>query len=152
MYAKVNDGVVVKYPYSVSQLKLDNPTVSFPDPLGDDVAAEFGAVVVVTASTPTYDPVEQNCEEATPQFLNGNWTQVWVVTDASQEEIAERTDLKAAEVRATRNQRLSSCDWTMLPDAPVDKQAWAAYRQQLRDITAQPGFPLSIVWPEPPAS
>lgn len=53
-------------------------------------------------------------------------------------------------VRAERNRLLAECDWTQVADAPVDKEAWAAYRQALRDITAQEGFPESVVYPEKP--
>jgi hypothetical protein len=57
----------------------------------------------------------------------------------------------ARDARAERARRLLACDWTQLPDVPAwTAQAWAAYRQALRDITAQPGFPISITWPEEP--
>ena len=45
---------------------------------------------------------------------------------------------------------LSDCDWTQLADAPVNKEAWATYRQALRDITTQEGFPFNVVFPEQP--
>ena len=54
------------------------------------------------------------------------------------------------EVRAKRNALLSGSDWTQIADAPVDQQAWAAYRQALRDIPEQPGFPHDIIWPVAP--
>lgn len=55
-------------------------------------------------------------------------------------------------IRATRMQLLRESDWTQLPDVPlVTKELWVAYRQELRDITAQPGFPRDIIWPVPPA-
>lgn len=50
-----------------------------------------------------------------------------------------------------RNHALMMTDWTQLADNNLDKTAWAEYRQALRDITDQPGFPGNIVWPEPPA-
>jgi len=53
-------------------------------------------------------------------------------------------------VRERRDLLLARSDWTQLPDAPVDAVAWATYRQGLRDITAQGGFPHDIVWPEAP--
>ncbi|MFN7318394.1 MAG: tail fiber assembly protein [bacterium] len=62
----------------------------------------------------------------------------------------ERDAQQAAAVRAERNSRLVKCDWTQLPDAPVDHQPWLAYRQQLRDVTSQPGFPWTIEWPPQP--
>jgi hypothetical protein len=55
-----------------------------------------------------------------------------------------------ANIRAERNRLLADSDWTQLADAPVDKAAWSAYRQALRDITSQSGFPLSIEWPAVP--
>lgn len=61
-------------------------------------------------------------------------------------------DLVAASnfARTLRNALLAECDWTQVDDAPVDKAVWAAYRQELRDITAQSGFPLNINWPIKP--
>jgi hypothetical protein len=53
-------------------------------------------------------------------------------------------------VRAQRNARLSASDWTQLPDVPLaTKEAWAAYRQALRDVTLQPD-PFAIIWPVSP--
>ena len=46
--------------------------------------------------------------------------------------------------------RLQSSDWTQLADSTVDSQAWAEYRQQLRDLSKQPGFPDDVVWPTAP--
>ena len=57
---------------------------------------------------------------------------------------------QAASVRTSRNQLLNNSDWTQVADAPVDKAAWATYRQALRDITAQTGFPWTITWPDAP--
>jgi hypothetical protein len=57
----------------------------------------------------------------------------------------------AAEARMYRNQLLAESDWTQLPDVPQAlKNVWAAYRQALRDITAQSGFPRTIVYPNKP--
>lgn len=54
-------------------------------------------------------------------------------------------------VLAKRATLLVASDWTQLPDVPLEtKNAWAAYRQALRDITDQAGFPFDVVWPESP--
>jgi len=53
-------------------------------------------------------------------------------------------------VRSSRDALLAASDWTQVADAPVDQAAWAVYRQSLRDITNQDGFPESVVWPEQP--
>lgn len=59
-------------------------------------------------------------------------------------------DALADQARSQRNALLAASDWTQMSDAPVNKVAWATYRQALRDITAQAGFPESIDWPVQP--
>jgi hypothetical protein len=59
-------------------------------------------------------------------------------------------DAEWVNIRFQRNSMLMSCDWTQLPDAPVNAVAWAAYRQALRDITNQ-ADPFAIVWPVKPS-
>jgi hypothetical protein len=64
------------------------------------------------------------------------------------------TDEQRAElIRAERHTDLVKTDWTQLTDAPLtqtQKDNWALYRQQLRDLTKQPGFPLTVNWPTKP--
>jgi len=58
------------------------------------------------------------------------------------------------DLRAQRNGRLDGCDWTQLPDAPLDEQAraaWVEYRQALRDLPAATRDPRDPAWPAPPA-
>lgn len=54
------------------------------------------------------------------------------------------------EKRRERDTLLTESDWTQLQDSQVNKSAWAAYRQALRDVPAQTGFPFSINWPTKP--
>lgn len=64
---------------------------------------------------------------------------------------AEQAQARLPEqIRQKRNKLLLASDWTQIPDCTVDKQAWATYRQALRDITSQPGFPNDVVFPEKP--
>jgi len=58
----------------------------------------------------------------------------------------------AGEAVIKRQGLLQASDWTQLPDVPVDKPAWATYRQALRDITEQQDYPLLIDWPEAPSA
>lgn len=60
---------------------------------------------------------------------------------------------KAADIREDRNGRLASCDWTQVSDVSLSddqKAEWASYRQALRDVTSQDGFPDEVVWPTMP--
>nr|DAQ38430.1 MAG TPA: tail assembly chaperone [Caudoviricetes sp.] len=66
------------------------------------------------------------------------------------EPTAEQQEMQ---VRAQRNSLLSLSDWTQLADAPLtteQKQAWAEYRQALRDVPEQADFPDAVVWPFSP--
>ena len=57
----------------------------------------------------------------------------------------------AAQARAQRDSLLVESDWTQLPDVPEStRAAWAQYRQALRDVPQQSGFPHTITWPERP--
>ena len=63
---------------------------------------------------------------------------------------ANQLELYAEQMRKERNKLLSDSDWTQVSDAPVDHQAWADYRQALRDVPQQDGFPSEVEWPTPP--
>lgn len=57
-----------------------------------------------------------------------------------------------AAARTQRARLLRDTDWTQLPDVPAATAAlWRPYRQALRDLTGQPGYPLAIDWPKEPA-
>jgi len=67
--------------------------------------------------------------------------QQWILDTTAQDSAA----------RAKRNRLLTESDWTQMPDVMLDnKTAWAVYRQELRDITTQAGYPTEITWPTPP--
>lgn len=59
-------------------------------------------------------------------------------------------DQKWDQIRLWRNSELSLSDWTQVADAPVDKKAWAEYRQALRDLPAQGGAAENAVFPVKP--
>lgn len=68
----------------------------------------------------------------------------YVPTD---EELAER-------IRSDRDEKLEETDFFVIPDYPSDPkdlEEVKTYRQVLRDITKQSGFPKEVTWPEPPS-
>ena len=101
MYIKLNNGQIEKYPYSIGLLRRDNPKTSFPANPTNELLAEWNVYPVTQAIMPniTY---KQNIEEGTPELVNGEWTQVWNVTDKPQVEIDEITTSLRAE--AYRNE------------------------------------------------
>lgn len=141
------------YPLSAADIRAAHPNTSFPaDAAGFEAAiVDLGYAVV----QPTPEPAityTQNLAEGAPAESGGAYQQTWVISDASSEEVAERTTVQSASVRQERNLRLADCDWTQLPDAPVDTAAWAGYRQQLREVPSQAGFPWEVVWPVTPGT
>lgn len=84
--------------------------------------------------------------------VDGKWYTKYSVSDMDDEAKAVADETQAKSVRQERNTKLSACDWTQLTDAKVDSLAWANYRQQLRDLPAQEGFPWEVTWPTEPTA
>jgi len=123
------------------------PNVSFP-PKGLDLmwAQERNAYQIQS------DKAHSQTEKLTsvePYIENGVVYDV-VVENKTQDELDAEKTQKANEVRYRRNALLTQSDWTQLADAPVDNLAWAVYRQSLRDITLQAGFPFTVDFPVAP--
>lgn len=98
---------------------------------------------------PIASPLE-NLVVLPPAWIDGALVRQYGVESASPEQVRQRTEVQAALVRSQRNERLAATDWTQLPDSGVDQEAWATYRQALRALTEQEGFPWDVTWPEPP--
>ena len=143
------DGSVEQYPYTLTDLIRAHRNVSFPTVITPDIIADFGLASVTPTDQPTIDHT-QNLTRGVEQLPDGSYAETWTATAASTEEVAERTSSEAAAVRFTRNETLKNSDWTQLPDSPVDSVDWAAYRQDLRDIPQQVGFPWTVTWPTEP--
>lgn len=152
-----------EYPVMEGFIRSIHPSTSFTEPF---VAPEPFAFVAEALKPEITNPVIQTLKELPPVMSDGKYYRAWKVvskfseytdedgvkqTVAMQEAAAMQAEVDArwAMVRADRNQFLAACDWTQLPDAPVDAAAWAEYRQALRDITDQ-SDPFNIVWPQEP--
>ena len=150
MYVKIENGNIVKYPYSITELKTDNKNVSFPISITNDVLEEYGVFYV--QPTNYIDDYTKTYIEGTPELSGSIYVQVWNITDSSEEEINTRIDEKWGEVRETRNLLLQQSDWTQFQDSPITGSKlteWQTYRQQLREITSQSN-PFNLSWPTRP--
>jgi hypothetical protein len=146
MHIKLTNGQ--PHPYSIEQLRRDNPQVSFPSTIPDATLAAYNVFPLTPTTQPATDHT-QRVTEGTPTLIGGVWTQTWVVTDLSEVDLAEVVANQWTRIRKDRNRLLADCDWTQLSDAPVDASVWQPYRQALRDITAQ-SDPFNITWPLEP--
>jgi hypothetical protein len=138
------------------------------DQLTPEVLEALGADVVFEGPQATGGTVYQFSMPDGVEQVDGKWYTKHILgpvftdrpaTDTepaktAAEQEAEYKAMKDAEqaknVRASRGEKLKDSDWTQVADAPVDKAAWATYRQALRDVTGQEGFPWTITWPEQP--
>ena len=122
-----------------------------------------GADIVFEGPQATGGTVYQfSMRQGVEQDANGRWFTKYVLgpifTDTPEATAAEQEAAykamkdaqQAARVRDQRTQKLRDCDWTQLADSPVDKAVWATYRQALRDVPTQAGFPWAVVWPDAP--
>jgi hypothetical protein len=126
------DGIVAHYKEIFS-----NTSFSAYGP-SDEFLAENGAVKVNVFKD--HDRATQKLVPADP-YIEDGWCYTVKVADKTEEEIAADADAKAAQVRAQRDRLLADSDWTQILDAPVDRTAWATYRQALRDLPQAEGFP-----------
>ena len=149
MYILAPNGTAEVYPYSIVQLKSDNPQVSFPKNPDDTLLASYSVFPVTAAERPVHDPITQNTTLVAPVLDDGVWMQAWEITAASAEEIEQRTEDLVQTLRGQRDQLLLETDWMALSDNTMTPE-WASYRQALRDITAQEGFPYEVEWPIEP--
>ena len=99
-----------------------------------------------------YTPGDPLITEAPPEDLHvPEWDGEQWVEGETAEQRESRKKKEADEEREQRDALLAASDWAVLPDAPVaDAQAWKDYRQALRDVPQQNGFPQEVVWPTKP--
>lgn len=110
MYAKIQDGKVIQYPYTLEQLYEDTPGVAFPPHLTAETLAPFDVVIVVATAMPQYDQITQSVIEDGPVFVSkrNRWEQQWSVIDASLVEIAQRKTALQAKIVAATQARLDA--------------------------------------------
>lgn len=144
MIIKIVDGSPVQYSYW--HLKQEIPNLVIPEVVEDSHYEEWGVLPCEVDPVPDFDKFSHTCGYGDfYQTDDGAWHCAWSISRMP-EEIAVRN------TREERNRLLQESDWTQLADAPVDSAAWAEYRQQLRDLPQQQGFPYSVVWPTEPTS
>ena len=148
-YVITKDNVATVYPATLYQIKKAFPNTSFSLPLQDAELAPFGIYPVATGEMPSYDQETSYVEEGMPVKTASGWTQVWEVKSYSQSELADKLNQKEEIARGQRNYKLAETDYLALADGTLTDEM-RAYRQALRDLPAQAGFPENINWPTKP--
>jgi hypothetical protein len=132
-----------------SEFRAMFPNTGFPVQLTEAIINDFGGDVVFNGPQAQPTRYQVAFRDGVEQ-IDGKWYSKFGVSDMDAEGITATDSAQAQAVRSDRNTKLSASDWTQVADAPVDKAAWATYRQALRDISGQAGFPWTITWPTQP--
>jgi hypothetical protein len=150
------------------EIRKLNPNVSLPKVWNSNVYDTLGIDPVLETPKPdTTGDYKVVVRDGAEQDANSNWVQKWVerdmfsdttedgvTTTKAEHEAAyqAQVDADAAErVRADRDSRLAATDWMGMSDVTMSAD-WATYRQGLRDVPAQSGFPHTITWPTEPGA
>ena len=171
MHVKITNDQPVEFPYTIGQFRRDHPETSFPRIIPDTMLKRHLVHPVIELSKPAYEPLVQNLvmgdmphkevirltteEDATNhitgevdqsqvgQPIHGNrWFIGYTVVNKPQDQ-AEQA------VRNKRDRLLQDTDWQALSDNTMG-EAVTTYRQALRDVPDQDGFPFGVVWPTKP--
>jgi len=168
---KTSNGQVEQFPYSLGDLRRDNPQTSFPKDIPVEILSRYGVFPVEVLSKPEYDYLVQKLKKddtphkevirfktkedatdpttgevdlsqvGTPIYGN-KWIIGYTVENLTQEQ-AEKN------IKEKRNRLLTETDWRFRSDM-TPSQEWKEYCQALRDITDQETFPYSVTWPTTP--
>jgi hypothetical protein len=158
MEIRVRTNGAVMFDHEFRQL---HQGLGLPKVLTEAIINEWGGDIVFEGPQATGGTVYQYSQRSGVEQLDGKWYTKYILgpiftdgeTTAAEQETAYKAMKDAEQAKAVREQRtqkLKDCDWTQIADSTADKTAWATYRQALRDVPTQAGFPWAIVWPTQP--
>tara|TARA_E500000331_G_scaffold251488_1_gene241835 strand:+ start:129 stop:587 length:459 start_codon:yes stop_codon:yes gene_type:complete len=143
-------GAITKWPIHVTDLQAKAPTVSFSLPLVAANLTDYGVVEITEEALPSFNSATQKINTSEPTKVDGTWKITSSVVALTSDELAANTARKAETARDTRNNLLMGTDWAAGSDLTMT-DAMKTYRQNLRDVPTQGGFPDTITWPTKPS-
>jgi len=152
-YVQARGGVFERHIYDVEPTQWDENNYCFARKLDPERAAMLGVHKLKIVTPPYFDLATQKRVEKDAVLIDGVWTQVYAVEPLTEEEAAEQRSEWGRRVRADRDRLLSDTDWWVSKAAETNSAITAdkhVYRQALRDITSQSGFPYNVDWPTKP--
>jgi len=144
MHLKLTNGTPAKY--TLGQLRRDNPQTSFPKLIPDDLLASYNVHPYTRPKSDEYDSLAWRLIDDEFVNVNGAWMLPYKL-EALPLDQAERS------IRSRRDSLLQDTDWIVIKSYERGQNIpaeWELYRQALRDITEQTGFPYEVTWPTKP--
>lgn len=108
MYVYVENAQADKYPYSIEDLRKENPGTSFPATMPDERLADWGVFPVAVTTPPAFDPLTQKLVEEQPVNIGGTWTQVWSVVALDADELEAKRQQVRGEITDAVQARLDA--------------------------------------------
>ena len=171
MYVKLTNGEIEQFPYTLGDFRRDNPNTSFPKVIPDYILRSSEVFLVREMELPTIDALTQVLaqndiphkevirnkteEDATDpttgvvddsqvgQPIYGNQ---WLIGHTVQDKPLDEAE---SNIRNQRDILIAKTDYLALSDNVLSDEQ-SVYRQALRDVTSQAGFPYSVTWPTKP--
>jgi hypothetical protein len=148
LYLKAINDQVEQYPYSLGQLRKDNPSTSFPRQPSLAGLAEFN-MYPVTEVTPTLADGEKLVKVWTPTLVSGEWILPHQAVAKTAEDLATESAVAWANLREQRDKLLAETDWTASTDVTMSAEM-TEYRKLLRDLPANTADVFNPVYPVKP--
>lgn len=156
MFVKLNTNKEIdQYPYSIEKFREEHNNLSLPVALSDAFLANYNVYPVYFGVEPdSFDKkTHKKVLKGAPVLIEDRWVLEWEVVQKSDYEIIIETEEFSNYIRKKRDDLLKETDWMATKafetNTPIPEM-WVIYRQQLRDVTSQEGFPYDIAWPQNP--
>lgn len=144
------DGALVTH----SEFRAMFSNTSFPPQLTEGIINNFGGDVVFEGPQAQPTRYQVSFRDGVEQ-ISGKWYTKYSVADISDEAKVAKDAEQAKSVREQRSQKLKDTDWVVIKHLERNENipgVWEVYRQALRDVPTQQGFPWTVVWPDEPGA
>ena len=131
---------------SDSEFRLRNKHTSFPRIIDEPLQEEFGIDMIFEGPQKQGPPPYSQTYRDGIECIKGKWYTKYSIRQKDKKQI---DDNWAENIRKRRDQLIKESDWRAVSDRKLEP-AWKRYRQALRDITKQEGFPHDVEWPVDP--
>jgi len=131
-FAKITDGKITAYPYTLDDLRKDNPQTSFPAEMPVDRYAEYGVFPV--AETPvSIVGVSKSSMPGAPEFADGVWRQTWIITDAPPPPVPDTVSARQARLALLQGGILASVEAMIARQDKATRITWEYATEFRRD-------------------
>lgn len=145
-------GAVKTYPYSVAQLRKDNPDTSIPKSPSDDLLADFGVYPVADTPAPVTTDAEKAYHTGNVTLVNGQWEREWAVRDKTAGELEQEREQRKTQLNSERDRRISGgfvwSGYTFQSDADSRENISGAATSAVAYIVSG-GDPAEVYWQSP---